>query len=75
MVTVHFPFDLASWTTFNQISDKTPLDTIGQVLETPVRDVSSSIKKLIVLLGNGTLMQPVDFLGNHADLTMNKDDN
>ena len=71
---VHFPFDFASWTAFNQISDKTPLDILGKVLETPVRDVSSSLKKLIVLLGNGTLLQPVEFLGNHADLTIGKDD-
>ena len=46
------------------------MELIGEVVLSPVRDLSTPFPKLIVQLGNGDMQQQVEPLGTHAHLTM-----
>ena len=50
------------------------MDLIGEVLLSPVRDLSTPFPKLLVQLGNGDMQQQVELLATHAHLTMARED-
>ena len=51
------PYNFSAWSTLNQAAARTYVDIQGLVLEEPVRDVNTSLPKLIVQLGNGDMKQ------------------
>ena len=65
-----FVYTFQSWETLNQVAEGTCLDLIGEVLVSPVRDLGTSLSKLVVQLGNGDMQQQVELLGTHANLTI-----
>ena len=69
-----FPCNFSAWSTLNQAAARTCIDLQGLVLEEPVRDVNTSLPKLIVQLGNGDTKQEISLLGAHAAATISKGD-
>ena len=70
--TVNYQFNFSSWDQLNQVEDKGCVDLLGEVVDIPVLDVGSKIKKLLVDLANGEFVQRIEFLGDHASLVLKK---
>ena len=64
-----FPYTFRNWETFNQLNNDAFVDVIGRVLEVPQIDPGClSLKKAIVTLGFANYVQPIELLGEHANL-------
>ena len=67
-----FPYRLAGWLTLNQLDAGSVVDITGVVLKKPIMDLQSALPKLRVLLGNDGYQQEIEFLGEHARMSIKK---
>ncbi len=66
------PYRLAGWLALNQLDAGSVVDITGVVLKKPIMDLQSALPKLRVLLGNDGYQQEIEFLGEHARMSIKK---
>jgi hypothetical protein len=67
-------YNFIEWETLNQKQNGDFVDILGRVTETPALDPISKLSKMTVPLTNGTQNLPVDFLGSHSNIPLQKND-
>ena len=65
-------YDLCPWDDLNQVADETLVDVVRRSVEDVSVDPVSSLKKALLRLGYGNLVQTVELLGDFANLQIRK---
>ena len=69
-----YPYEFIDWIKLDQLGADAFVDIIGTVIVEPSFDSNNFSPKLHVQLGNGDFRQDVEFLGDHANLQIQRGD-